>query len=1019
MRLALIIAMPFLGALLPMLLARAGRRVCAVGTGIATLIAFMLLLTYAPKVFRGEIVQFHADWIPQLGMNLDFRLDGLGFLMAGLILGIGLLIILYAKFYLDAKERVGVFYTYLLVFQGAMVGIALSNNALCMLVFWELTSISSFLLIGFWRHLPEGRQGARMALLVTGVGGLALTAGMLLLGNVAGSYRLDEIIANSHEVKESPLYLLILGLIALGCFTKSAQFPFHFWLPRAMAAPTPVSAYLHSATMVKAGIFLLARLWPALSGTDSWFYLVTTVGLVTMLLGSFTALFKSDLKAIMAYSTVSHLGLMTMLLGFSSQAAIIACMFHLLNHGIFKASLFMNVGIIDHGTGTRELSRLGGLARWMPATAGLALLAISANAGLPPMNGFLSKELMLEAAWKTPYFGITGVIAIGATLSGVAAIAYSIRFFAGVYFGASEKLEHTPHAPGLGISLSPGLLAIAALAIGLFPSVFAESLIQSAVAGCLAAGEVPALHFHLWHGVSPAVYSSIVAIMLGSVLFSRYSLASRWWNRFDWIDGKKVFDGVVSKLIQACQAIEQRMQDGKLSNYLAVMLGGTIVLSTTVFVTSTWHVGTRPLLPVNLLSLSVAVVLVVAALATVIFHHQRLLSFIAANVVGLVSCIGFIYLSAPDLALTQISVEIVTLILILLAMYFLPKQTPRESPSWKRWRDGVLSGAAGIGMAGLTWAVTRVELNRELATYFTKQALPGSGGANVVNVIIVDFRGFDTFSEIAVLSAAALIIYSLLDGAMHGGPASWRLNHWVSDQPRTKQKHPTLMMIPTRVLLPMALLVCAYMFLRGHNEPGGGFVAGLIATIALIMQYMVSGYQWADERIRIDAHAWIASGLLLAAGTGVASVVMGAPFLTSSHGHFHLPLLGDLELSSAMAFDAGVFLAVVGAMMLTLSNLARLGRRAEKAGRNAGPDGMTSSGMTSSNHQTSSQHDAANSGSSAPSKPHDSKPAAPSESGLSGQSPDGSPDSIDRSASQSTGYLGLQPPIHWIPNQEV
>lgn len=942
--------MPFLGALLPLLLARAGRRVCAVGTGVSTLIALTILLTHAPEVLQGQVIQFRVDWIPQLGLDLDFRLDGLGFLLAGLILGIGLLIILYANHYLSADEPVGVFYTYLLVFQGAMVGIALSNNALLLLVFWEITSLASFLLIGFWKHLPAGRQGARMALVVTGAGGLALTAGMLLLGHVAGTYQIDGIIANAGQVKESPHYLLILGLVALGCFTKSAQFPFHFWLPRAMAAPTPVSAYLHSATMVKAGVFLLARLWPALSGTEAWFALVTSVGLITLLYGSISALFQSDLKSMLAYSTVSHLGLMTMLLGFGTQAAVVASLFHLLNHAVFKASLFMNVGIIDHETGTREIPELGGLARWMPLTALMALLAASANAGLPPLNGFLSKELMLEAAWKTSFWGIPGCIGILTTVAGVAAFAYSVRYFFNVYLGNPGHFKREPHAPGLGLSLSPGFLALLALAIGVFPSV-AEPLVQSATAGCMGLTELPSLHFYLWHGPNPAVYSSIAAIMLGLVVYNRFSLASSFWTSLKKIDGKRAFDGLVSRAIGWCQRLENVAQSGMLSSYLSVMLGFTILVSGTAFLTSTWHVGTRPLLPVNILSFAVTGVLVVASISAVMFHHQRLLSFVAANVVGLVTCIGFVYLSAPDLALTQISVEIVTLILILLAMYFLPKQTPHETPTWKRWRDGVLSAVAGIGMAGLTWAVTRVDLQRNLASYFLENSLPGSGGANAVNVIIVDFRGFDTFSEIAVLSVAALIIYSLLDGAIHG-PASRKLNHWVPDQSRTQEKHPTLMMIPTRVLLPMALLVATYMYLRGHNYPGGGFVAGLIVTIALIVQYMVSGYHWANERIRIDSHAWIAVGLLLAAGTGTASIVMGAPFLTTAHGHIHLPVLGDMELSSAMVFDAGVLIVVVGAMMLTLSNLARLGRRAEKAARVAARESSPTHGSHKSSGQT-------------------------------------------------------------------
>ena len=363
MTLALIAALPFLGALLPGLAIRAGRTACATLTGAVTATALLLLALEAPAVLSGETVTTRIDWLPALGLNANFRLDGLGLLFAGLILGIGLLIILYARFYLSKSDPMGVFFTYLMLFQGAMVGIVLSDNILLLLIFWELTSLSSFLLIGYWKHLAEGRQGARMALAVTGGGGLALIAGMLILGNIAGSYDLSVILTQKEAIQSSDWYLPALILILLGCFTKSAQFPFHFWLPHAMAAPTPVSAYLHSATMVKAGIFLMARLWPVLAGTPEWFWAVTGVGLLTLLVGAKTALFQHDLKAILAYSTVSQLGLITTLLGLGSPAAVAAALFHLLNHATFKAALFLSAGIVDHETVTRDASRLGGLLR--------------------------------------------------------------------------------------------------------------------------------------------------------------------------------------------------------------------------------------------------------------------------------------------------------------------------------------------------------------------------------------------------------------------------------------------------------------------------------------------------------------------------------------------------------------------------------------------------------------------------------------------------------------------------------
>ena len=359
-------------------------------------------------------------WVPQIGLDLAFFVDGYGLFFAFLILFIGLLIITYARWYLGREDPVGRFYAYLLLFQGAMLGIALSDNVLVLLVFWELTSLTSFLLIGYWRQLPEGRQGARMALVVTGAGGLSLIAGMLLLGQAAGTYQLSEILTRGAEVRASPLYLPILLLVLGGAFTKSAQFPFHFWLPHAMAAPTPVSAYLHSATMVKAGIFLLGRIWPVLAGTEAWFLIVTGTGLVTMVIAAWIALYKDDLKALLAFSTVSHLGLVTMLFGMGTPIAAVAAVFHILNHCTFKAALFLVAGIVDHETGTRDARRLGGLLWLMPITGTLAMVAAASMAGLPLLNGFLSKEMMLEAAAHTEFLGSPWLVPVLATVGALA-----------------------------------------------------------------------------------------------------------------------------------------------------------------------------------------------------------------------------------------------------------------------------------------------------------------------------------------------------------------------------------------------------------------------------------------------------------------------------------------------------------------------------------------------------------------------------------------------------------------------
>nr|MCU0829821.1 monovalent cation/H+ antiporter subunit A [Tabrizicola sp.] len=480
MSLALIAALPFIGAALPGLMIRAGRDACAAVTGSVTLLALILLALNAPAVLSGEIVQTRIEWLPALGLNANFFLDGLGLLFAGLILGIGLLIILYARFYLAKSDPMGQFYTYLMLFQGAMVGIVLSDNILLLLIFWELTSLSSFLLIGYWKHLPEGRQGARMALAVTGAGGLAMIAGMLILGNIAGSYDLTVILQNKEAIQASDWYLPALILILLGAFTKSAQFPFHFWLPHAMAAPTPVSAYLHSATMVKAGLFLMARMWPVLAGTPEWFWIVSTAGLVTMVMAAKIAFFKDDLKALLAFSTVSHLGLITMLLGFGTKAAATVAVFHIINHATFKAALFMTAGVVDHEAHTRDLKRLGGLRTLMPITFGIALLASLSMAGIPPLNGFLSKELMLEEAahttWITPW-----AMGLLATIGALFSVAYSFRFLSHGFLGpVRDDYPHMPHDPGPGLWGAPAFLAALVVLIGLFPMVTAAWLVDAA-----------------------------------------------------------------------------------------------------------------------------------------------------------------------------------------------------------------------------------------------------------------------------------------------------------------------------------------------------------------------------------------------------------------------------------------------------------------------------------------------------------------------------------------------------------
>ncbi len=934
MSLALIVALPFVGALLPGLMIRFGRNASALAAGSVTALALLALLFHAPAVLRGEVVQTRVDWVPTLGLNASFFLDGLGLLFAGLILGMGLLIILYARFYLSKADPMGQFYTYLLLFQGAMVGIVMSDNILLLLIFWELTSLSSFLLIGYWKHLPEGRQGARMALAVTGGGGLAMIAGMLILGQIAGSYDLTVILENKALIQSSNLYLPALILILLGAFTKSAQFPFHFWLPHAMAAPTPVSAYLHSATMVKAGLFLLARLWPVLAGTPEWFWIVATTGLVTMVMAAKIALFKDDLKALLAYSTVSHLGLITMLLGFGTKAAATVAVFHIINHATFKAALFMVAGIVDHAAHTRDLKRLGGLRTLMPVTFTIALLAALSMAGIPPLNGFLSKELMLEEAaqtvWLTPW-----AMGLMATLGALISVAYSLRFLAHGFLGpVRDDYPSRPHDPGFGLWAAPALLAILVVVIGLVPMLCAVWLVDAAASA--VTGQAVSAEIGHWHGLgASALWMSLAAIGGGLALLGIHPRLMAMWNAAPRPDAKRIFDGIIEPLATSARALTEALHNGSLTRAIAIATLTIVAAGVWAFAGGAHLPGTRALLPVHVVPVFAWAVLTVATVATALLHRDRIVALILTGVVGLVIAIAFAYFSAPDLALTQITVEVVTILLMLLALNFLPKTTPVESTTPRRLRDAAIAGIAGTGIGALVYQLmTREPAFEPISVFHLAQSKPGAGGTNAVNTIIVDFRGYDTYGEIIVLGIAALVIFALSEALLKSPTVAARLRAIGPGTNDAGDRHPMMLAIGTRVLLPMVMMAGVYIYLRGHNLPGGGFVAGLVFAIAYLIQYIASGYVWSDRRQRYDHHVLIGWGVLIASLSGAGAWVMGLPFLTSGYGYVTLWPLETFELATAAIFDLGVFLCVLGAVLLSLASLSRM---AQRGGERANP----------------------------------------------------------------------------------
>ncbi|MFD3300792.1 monovalent cation/H+ antiporter subunit A [Aquipseudomonas alcaligenes] len=920
MELLLIVGLPFLGALLPILFERHGRLACSLATAGAPLLALGILLWLAPRVFAGELLLVSQPWLTQLGFNLSLRLDGLALLFALLILGIGLLVILYARYYLSEREAIGRFFAYLLLFMGAMLGVVLSENLLLLLTFWELTSLSSFLLIGFWGARSDARKGARMALAVTGGGGLALLAGILLIGHIVGSFELSVVLAAGEQIRAHALYPVALVLVLLGAFTKSAQFPFHFWLPHAMAAPTPVSAYLHSATMVKAGVFLLARLYPALADSELWFYLVSLTGLTTLLVGAGMALFQHDLKGLLAFSTISHLGLIVLLLGLNTPLSNVAAVFHIINHATFKASLFMAAGIIDHETGSRDMRRINGMWKYLPHTAVLAMVASSAMAGVPLLNGFLSKEMFFGETLQQHLLGsFSWVIPAAATLAGVFSVAYSLRFIHDVFFNGEpiNLPKYPPHEPPRYMKIPVEILVFLCLLVGMLPAYTVAPLLAVAAKASLG-GVLPEYSLAIWHGFNLPLAMSCVALVGGILVYIGRQPLFRWYAGLPEVDARMIFERQVQNLVRLATWLTGRLENGSLQRYLSFLLIAALVLVASALVPLPQLTGSRGLSPLDGITALGLLVLAASGLLTAVFHRQRLVALLILGVGGMLVALAFARFSAPDLALTQLVVEVVTIILLMLALFYLPSRTPSESSSLRGLRDFVVAGGCGVMVALLVYVVlTRPYAG--LAPFFLANSVSGGGGTNVVNVILVDFRGFDTLGEITVLAIAAVGILAMLDGLrLHNPTCDPQGRRWAW------AKNPLILMTLSRLLLPLALLISVFIFLRGHNLPGGGFIAGLITAVALALQYIASGVAWVEQRLPLNYQRMAGAGVLIATLTGLGSWVFGRPFLTSAFGHFELPLVGEFELATAMLFDLGVYLTVVGSTQLVLTRLGKL-----------------------------------------------------------------------------------------------
>ncbi|MDU3121754.1 MAG: proton-conducting transporter membrane subunit, partial [Acinetobacter baumannii] len=661
--LPIIILLPLiLGTTLVSLLQRFSRGVTALGAIGVSLTSFGLLLTQAKTVLGGASIQQSWDWLPQLGINLSFRLDALGLLFSLLITGIGTLIYIYAYYYLGPKNSLSKLYLLLMLFMAAMLGISLSNNLIILLVFWELTSISSFLLVGYWSHYEAAQRGSRMALTITGMGGLAMLGGFVLLGQITGTYEINDIVGMKDLIQSHYLFVPTLLLILLGAFTKSAQFPFHFWLPNAMAAPTPVSAYLHSATMVKAGIFLLARLAPIFIGAALYHNIVTFVGLFTLCMAACFAIFKEDLKGLLAYSTISHLGLIVCLLGIGSPLAVAAAIFHIINHATFKAALFMIAGIIDHETGTRDLRKLSGIWQLLPFTATLTMITAASMAGVPLTNGFISKEMFFTELLAS-LSGSTVIFAsIIATLAGIFAVSYSIRLVHGVFFDGpvgKQVPNKNAHEPPIGMRAPAILLATLCILVGIFPALLVERLVNSVTRASLMQPDFAGTHLAIWHGFNAPLIMSIIALVGGTLFY--FALAKDGMirkidldPRLGRLQGRILFDLFLKHLLLTSRKIKQKTENGSLQSYLFLIIAFSIVMVTLPLFNQGLTTGTRELTHAPWIAVVLWLTLFSGCWMMLWFHHERIKAVLISGAIGLVVTMVFVTMSAPDLALTQI-----------------------------------------------------------------------------------------------------------------------------------------------------------------------------------------------------------------------------------------------------------------------------------------------------------------------------------------------------------------------------
>ncbi|MEZ2390577.1 Na+/H+ antiporter subunit A [bacterium RCC_150] len=944
-------------------------------------VAFIWLLFQYGAVYPGQggtptggFIEETLPWIPNLKLELAFRMDALAWVMSLLVLGVGTLVLVYcARYFKDKDQDLGGFGAQLLAFAGAMFGLVTADDLLMMFIFWELTTVLSYLLIGYARTRLAARRSALQALMVTTAGGLAMLVGLIILGQTAGTYRISAILANAAAFATGPAQAAVAAavvLILVGAITKSALVPFHFWLPGAMAAPTPVSAYLHAAAMVKAGIYIVARMAPGFSDSPYWLPMVLGLGLATMLVGGYRALRQTDIKLILAYGTVSQLGFLTMVVGLGRPDAALAGLALLLAHGLFKASLFLVVGIIDHQSGTRDIRKLSGVYESSRALAVVAGIAVASMAGVPPLAGFVAKESVFEAFvhyGTDPISQPWGLILLlGLVLGSILTFAYSARFMWGA-FATKPGVERTPFkAIRPSFLAAPTILSMLTIAYGVWPDPV-DRWIQPYAAGFSGAagaaeqdggaGAIDPGHLALWHGLTPALGLTAVTFAAGLAMFYGRNLVSRLQGLVpDWIDGDRAYQHTIGALDDVAVWVTGRTQRGSLYFYLAVILTVAFALPLAALIAANKPLpgGLYLVDPNSPLQLIAAAGIVVGALAAV-RANKRFLAVLMVSVTGYGIALVFALQGAPDLALTQMLVETIILVAFVLAMRSLPPELRDRTGGKYRVVRVIIGVAFGATMIFVAIYAMGARVAEPVSLSFPRLAYEGGGGLNVVNVTLVDIRAWDTFGEISVLAVAATGVASLIfvrsrgdrinkaatvpegtvgkraTGGTSREDASLALarkfagsfaDPWlVAGRTLAPERRSIIFEVVTRLIFHSMIVFSVYLLLAGHNLPGGGFAGGLTAGLALTIRYLAGGRFELREAAPISAGMLLGTGLATAAVSAFVPLLLGGQVFQSAVIGFWLPLFGDIKFVTSTIFDIGVYLVVVGLALDVLRSL--------------------------------------------------------------------------------------------------